>query len=245
MITGSEVVKTVCQPIFECIKLDKEKHFDGTNTISHKEILEIEKSHLEILKDPWSHQEELELLIQYKRFKNKWCNISRSLNNRSNNSVKNKFYSIFRRIKNKIKRMDLSCSSELERIEVFYIIDLIEDYFSQPHSSNIKRLKRGTDFIFTLLGNMKSDEVSKYKEELLKLHIKESSLELLLDKIVKDKPTEKTSGYNNLYSLPLPRNLFKSVSITDDEKTFIRSQLFIRKKEDSIMSINLSEEMQA
>ena len=64
MISGnrsaSEVVKTACQPIFEWIKLDKEKHFDRTNTISHKEIEEIEKSHLEILKDPWSYQEELE-----------------------------------------------------------------------------------------------------------------------------------------------------------------------------------------
>lgn len=46
---------------------------------------------------PWSEREEFEMLIAYRKYQNRWSNVSQSLNGRDNNTIKNRFYSIFRK----------------------------------------------------------------------------------------------------------------------------------------------------
>ena len=73
------------------------------------DILEVSDS-----KEPWTEKEELEMLKAHKKYQNKWSEMAQALNGRSNNSIKNRFYSIFRKVKNKILRKDYTLDTKIE-----------------------------------------------------------------------------------------------------------------------------------
>lgn len=125
------------------------------------------------------------MFIAHQKYQNRWSDVAQALGGRSNNLIKNRFYSIFRKIKNKIKRGDFTYESKLELMEVFYMINLMEKYFARPQPLKERGNKRGKDFIYSLLNGLQLEEIINYKLELLKFNIKERTLEELWSDITK------------------------------------------------------------
>lgn len=131
-------------------------------------------------KEPWTEKEELKMIVEHNKYKNKWSEISAALKGRDNNTIKNKFYSIFRRIKGKIQKSDYTYESKLELLEIYYIISLIELYLDNPMQNPKTKGKRGKDFIYTLIHNLTKDIVRDYKEHMQQLAKNEGTMEYLL-----------------------------------------------------------------
>ena len=206
-----------------------------------------------ISKEPWTDQEELEMLIAHQKHQNKWSDVAQALKGRSNNTIKNRFYSIFRKVKNKIKRRDLAYGSKLELLEIFYMISLMEFYFTHPPVVPEQKGKRGKDFIYSLLRTIRLDDVIKYKADLQKLGNKETTFEELwlemanqggVTGAVKPETGEKPidlfpvisdqascGGIN--YSLPLPHAVTNPQPLTTEEKDFVQYQAFSKKEPSS------------
>ncbi len=203
-----------------------------------------------VSKQPWTDQEELEMLIAHQKHQNKWSDVAQALKGRSNNTIKNRFYSIFRKVKNKIKRRDFTYATKLELLEIFYMISLMEHYFAHPPPIPEQKGKRGKDFIYSLLRTLRVEDVIKYKSDLQKLGGKETTLEELWLEMANqgsssskpadagpmdtgEKPIDLFSYINepptyerSRYVLPPPHDLPKPEPLTPDEKDFIQSQAF-------------------
>lgn len=63
-------------------------------------------SHLERVfpKKPWTRKEELELLELHSEIGNKWSRIAQKMSDRSDNNIKNHFYSKLRRAARKVNK---------------------------------------------------------------------------------------------------------------------------------------------
>lgn len=135
-------------------------------------------------KKPWNQEEELNMIVAHYKYKNKWSEISSVLKGRSNNTVKNRFYSIFRRIKGKILKGDCKYSSKLELLEIYYILSLIEHYLQHPtHNPKIKG-KRGKDFIYSLVHNLNPQTVSNYKTQIQSFAKHEGNMQQLFNQLI-------------------------------------------------------------
>lgn len=134
-------------------------------------------------KDPWTDHEELNMIIAHNKYKNRWSEISIALKGRNNNTIKNKFYSVFRRIKGKIQKSDYSYESKLELLEIYYIISLIEHYLGNPIQNPKMKGKRGKDFIYTLVHNLALDAVKVYKERIQQVARNEGTMDDLIAKL--------------------------------------------------------------
>ena len=191
------------------------------------------------------------MLIAHQRHQNKWSDVAQDLKGRSNNTIKNRFYSIFRKVKNKIKRRDLTYGSKLELLEMFYMISLMERYFTHPQPITEQKGKRGKDFIYSLLRSLRLEDVINYKTDLQKMGGKETSLEELWlelanqgTQITVPKPvvsgtdaagdmpidlisiSEVPVGERAHYILPPPHTVSHPEGLTPDEKDFIHYQVF-------------------
>lgn len=210
-------------------------------------------------KASWTEHEELQMLIAHKRHQNKWSNMAQDLNGRNNNSIKNRFYSIFRKVKNKILKQDLNHESKFELLETLYVISLMERYFEYPLPTQRQINKRGKDFIYSLLKGLQLEIVTKYKDNLQKSKGKDMTLDKLWLELTGDnhaiKPetpiiptsnndpidTELFAYINGLppnnslcYTLPRPHFSGDSDVLTTEEKTFIQVQVFGNKDTNSI-----------
>jgi len=134
-------------------------------------------------KEPWTEQEELNMIIAHKKFKNRWSEMADYLKGRSNNTIKNKFYSVFRKIKGKIQKNDCSFDSKLELLEIYYIISLIEFYLAHPTQSPKTKGKRGKDFIYSLIHNLTPKMVEDYKMQVQELARNEGSMDDLFNEL--------------------------------------------------------------
>jgi len=194
---------------------------------------------------PWSEQEELKMLIAHQKYKNNWSNVAREIHGRTNNSIKNRFYSIFRKIKNKIKRRDLVYNSKLEVIETMYMITLMEEYFATPLPSSGITGKRGKDFLYTLLKGLPLDDVKDYKrnikinwnneitlkrlwQELYSSSTKSSEMTSKLIEVIPYTTNPHSKG-KQCYILPLLPETSIPTLLTSDEKAFIKLQVFREK----------------
>lgn len=135
-------------------------------------------------KKPWNEEEELNMIVAHYKYKNRWSEISSVLKGRNNNTVKNRFYSIFRRIKGKIQRGDCKYSSKLELLEIYYILSLIEQYLNNPTSSPKTKGKRGKDFIYSLVHNVSQQTIKNYKELLHATAKHEGTMDELLVQLI-------------------------------------------------------------
>lgn len=201
---------------------------------------------------PWTELEEVTMLIAHQRHQNKWANIAETLHGRSNNSIKNRFYSMFRRVKNKARKMDFSYGSRLELHEAFYMMELMEQYFDNPLPAAESSGKRGKDFLYSLLKGIDIGTVKRYKGELSKYSVNRFTLEELWLELADREAEIKSSrpkkleqiehrnivpSLNHLnshnecfYLLPHPNNFYNSCALTQEEKTFIISQTFQKRE---------------
>ncbi len=131
----------------------------------------------ELVSSLWSPFEEAVLISQHLKHKNSWCSIAEHLRGRNNNAIKNRFYSIFRRVKNRVRSCDLVHSSSLDLVETYYIISVMEESLTKPLTEGSNRRKRGADFLYTLIKDIDAAKLAAYKAQLNKLHPLTKSLE--------------------------------------------------------------------
>lgn len=200
-------------------------------------------------KEPWTEREELEMLITHQKHQNKWSIIAQEIKGRSNNNIKNRFYSIFRKIKNKIKKLDFSYTTHFEILEAAYIISLMKQYLANQNSVQNLVGRRGKDFIYSLLKGLRTEEVTNYKAGLEKHIGKEITLEEFWLEMVSQN-TKHNDEASNLFSyiaespvyeksvrmLPLPHSVRQVSPLTNEEKEFIRVQAFQNKEPSSASS---------
>lgn len=202
-------------------------------------------------KEPWTEQEELEMLITHQKYQNKWSSIAQEIKGRSNNSIKNRFYSIFRKIRNKIKKLDFNYTTRFEILEAAYIISLMKQYFANQNPIQDLGGKRGKDFIYSLLKGLYIEEVTSYRASLEKHIGKETTLEEfwleMANQNTKQDTPKPDNEPSNLFSyiaeppvyekavctLPLPHNICQASPLTNEEKEFIRVQAFQSKEPSS------------
>jgi len=201
-------------------------------------------------KKPWKEEEELKMLIVHQKHQNKWSNMAQELPGRSNNSIKNRFYSIFRKVKNKVVKHDVCHDSKIELLETLYMIFLMEVYFARSPPAVKQTGKRGKDFIFSLLKGLHPNDIKRYKLELLNSDNSETSLDKLWFELVGESFTEKhkppkakkdcgnvllhittnpPEGRSHL-TLPSPRFTQNNGLLTPEEKHFIYFQVFQNKE---------------
>lgn len=170
-------------------------------------------------KEPWSRHEELRLILGHNRFKNKWRDISSILKGRSNNTIKNKFYSIFRKVKGKIKKGDYTYTSRLELLEIYYVISVIEEYLDGDKDYARAKGRRGKDYIWSLIHTIDKRAVSGYKNQLQSLAEHEGTLNSILSQLstesdIQEIPKAEAKSHveeakrTNEISIRLPDNLF-------------------------------------
>jgi hypothetical protein len=104
----------------------------------------------------WTEEEELKMLVVHQ---NKWSSMTLELPGRSNNSIKNCLYSIFRKVKNKVVKHDVSHDSKIELLEILYMIFLMEVYFASSPPIPKQAGKRGKDFTFSLLKGLHPNDI--------------------------------------------------------------------------------------
>ncbi len=132
----------------------------------------------------WTKQEEATLVLSHMKYKNRWCDIVSTLKGRHNNMIKNRFYSIFRKVKNKVKNNDYSYSSKLELVEMYYMISVMEEYAANPLPPDEPKRKRGKDFMYTLIEDIDMPQLQKYKGSLGKKCPLKAPLGQLLQEIL-------------------------------------------------------------
>ena len=86
-------------------------------------------------KSPWTEEEDRSLFKLYKTFGSKWSAIAKELEGRSENEVKNRFYSTLRRIATK-KAQDQPIKVQQRKATLLQYVD---DAFEYGHSCTSKR----------------------------------------------------------------------------------------------------------
>lgn len=174
-------------------------------------------------KKDWSVQDELRMIIAHKEHKNHWSNISEFVRGKNNNTIKNKFYSVFRKIRGKVMKSDYSYNSRLELLEIHYIISLIEDCLEHPPLTPKVKGKRGKDFTYSLICGLTKESVANYKARIHELFKDKGTMEELfaeLSATVKGtkEPTYAKSKHNEIKEISKPKYHVNPIII--DEESF-------------------------
>jgi len=163
-----------------------------------------------LIKHPWSEKEEAELLLSHHKFKNRWSDISSALNGRNSNSVKNRFYTIFRKVKNKIKKGDYSYTSTSDLLQIHYILSVMMKYLST--STGIENLARkaGKDFTNKLLQHINIETLIAYTTAFQEKTASCGTMQELFEQIlseaepakitIPEEPLEEVKKTNNVIS---------------------------------------------
>ena len=133
-------------------------------------------------------------------YQNHWSKITDSLQGRTSNMIKNKFYSIFRKVKSKMHRNDFKYNSKLELLEMHYMSSITERYLAHPTPCIKQKGKRGKDFIFSLISNVSQYAVQDYKRNLIEKAKSAGTIDELFEELKKE------------YKSTLSESLVKSVT---------------------------------
>jgi hypothetical protein len=156
---------------------------------------------LKINHKPWSKCEEAELIVAHMDYGNRWCDIATRFKGRHNNMIKNRFYSILRKVKNKIRINDYNSQDQLELIEIHYMTSVMVNYIKNPAPPEDFKRKRGRDFMYTLVNDIALTLLENYTRDLLAFNPLNDSLRNLLKKIIeREKNQGKTKGSSELSS---------------------------------------------
>lgn len=128
-------------------------------------------------KESWSDKERYLLLTAHQKYNNRWAEVAPLLRKQSRNFIKNRFYTLFRKVRNRIKNSDVQVTSLLDLLEVYYITSLIEQYCKLP---NGKRTSE-KNYARKLVQRMDEETVTQYKELLKKLYKDKGTMEDLFN----------------------------------------------------------------
>jgi hypothetical protein len=120
----------------------------------------------------------------HQKFGNHWSGIASAIHKSTSNKIKNRFYTMFRKVKNKIKRDDMTCQSEVELLEMYYVISIIEDYANSIGNPTASLDSKNKDYICKLVQDLEVTQVKSYKEELYETHRKSGSMKELFAKMM-------------------------------------------------------------
>ena len=196
----------------------------------------------------WTEQDDLEMLLAHRKYQNRWSDVAAALNGRSGNTIKNKFYSVFRKVKNKVKKGETTYSSRVELLEIQYIIALMYHYFAHPIPLSEAKYKRGKDFIYTLLQGVCLEDVQRYQAEFARQWPDATPLDELWEELaaplkqklsvlftpspspadIRLEPILGVPFHNGKYLLPEPKAVPHPGTVTPEEKDFIITQTFHR-----------------
>ena len=154
-------------------------------------------------KTRWSEEEEVRLIVAYKRFKNDWKRVARRVGTRDNGAVKNRFYTIFRKVRYQVLHDNCQYKSPLELLEMYFMIATMEDYLRREKPPGQGNTQRSVDFIFTLIQNLNLDILSRFGARLVALAAPEGNMEELLRRFatkhqipLEDSPPDKGPASN-------------------------------------------------
>jgi len=182
-------------------------------------------------KTAWTEAEEALLIQAHIKFQNNWSQISAALKGRSNNVAKNRFYSIFRKVKNKIKKGDMVYDTELGLLQTYYVLELIMEYIAKPLPDSELHRKRGKDFIYTLIRDINSTMVCEYRANLMRIHPITDGIRLKLQGCLKYENKREEIKDNKqkrsfMYTLPIPNNFDKKTRIEEEDKVVFKAWVF-------------------
>lgn len=177
-----------------------------------------------LTKQPWTDVEEFEMLLAHRKYQNKWSYVAKEIKGRSNNTIKNKFYTIFRKVKIKIKKSDYNFVSKLEILEIKYIIELMHIYIEHPVDLPDTPGKRGKDYIYSLMQDLTKEDIDKYNSEFERLCCNQVNLRNLWNELAIDLNLLAPNEF--LLKLPKPHYILHPELLSQSEKQFIWSQTF-------------------
>jgi hypothetical protein len=175
---------------------------------------------------PWNDKEDAQLLLAHMKFKNKWTKISTLIEGRSNNVIKNHFYSVFRKVKNKVISLDVSWINQLELIQVRYILDLINHYLSNPLPPSEKSGRRGKDYIYTLMENVTKKNVTEFEARLKRSTTLQGDYEELLKACCENGDLRSAVSQSTI----TPKNAFTNMEIHYPKRTLPMPMFFKRER---------------
>jgi len=94
----------------------------------------------QVIKGNWSSEEDLKIFTLYKKLGGKWSKIALSIQGRTENSIKNRFYSTLRR-----KAVEQAKSKNISNNEFFESNHLIDEYKDFEHSFNAEKTKSNSN----------------------------------------------------------------------------------------------------
>lgn len=135
---------------------------------------------------PWTKQEEAKLLLAHMDYGNRWCDIASHLKGRHNNMVKNRFYSILRKVKNKIRNDVYTSQDQLEVIEMHYMTFVMINYIKNPAPMEDSGRKRGRDFMHTLVNDITITMLEDFNNIFLTYHPLKEPLKASLQRVIEN-----------------------------------------------------------
>lgn len=135
-------------------------------------------------KHSWTEKEEAELLLAHRTYKNSWSDISNALHGRVNNTIKNRFYTIFRKVKNKIKKFDYSYTSQCELLQIHYMISVMESYMSTMANAESANEMAGKDFVFKLVQQIDKKTLETYSKKFNELTAPQGTMQDLFQAVI-------------------------------------------------------------
>lgn len=200
-------------------------------------------------KQLWSDRERYLLLIAHQKYKNRWSEVARMLNKSSRNLIKNRFYTLFRKIRNRVKNDDVFVSSLLDLLEIYYVLSLVDQYFNEP----VEKLAEEKNYAHKLVQRMDRKKVILYKEKLEELHHTKGTMEKLFKECasiysdveelpkeiaIEEEPmecnqidlNESVEEVKIKITLPYPSDFNNEGKISDDEKDEFWRSAFLNKE---------------
>lgn len=165
-------------------KLLNEKFPDSLHTATQCHVLWRKHSRSGLGKNQWTEKEEAELLLAHRMHKNSWANISTELHGRPSNSIKNRFYTIFRKVRNKVKKEDYSFESEYEVLQILYMISIMEFYMSMIKKAEGSSEMEGKDFIYKLTLQLNGKTLEQYSAKFKELTAQYGTIQQLFQQIL-------------------------------------------------------------
>eukprot|EP00826_Nyctotherus_ovalis_P042195 TRINITY_DN4313_c0_g1_i9.p1 TRINITY_DN4313_c0_g1~~TRINITY_DN4313_c0_g1_i9.p1 ORF type:complete len:382 (-),score=58.65 TRINITY_DN4313_c0_g1_i9:96-1241(-) len=165
-------------------KLLNEKFPDSLHTATQCHVLWRKHSRSGLGKNQWTEKEEVELLLAHRIHKNSWANISTELHGRPSNSIKNRFYTIFRKVRNKVKKEDYSFESEYEVLQILYMVSVMESYMTMIKKAEGNSEMEGKDFIYKLTLQLDGKMLEQYSAKFKEFAKKYGTVQQLFQKIL-------------------------------------------------------------